>query len=186
MELIEKLERASRDRDYFILNRNRIRDSYVYLDNLLSQYIDICCHTFKTFKVNKTSYVYGSIATIAVGIVLSKEKLFTGAIGGDPIEYLSRDIFPLFVESYNTTSLVEAKTQLHMLKGYIDELDKVSKKLIKYAPGMVDSYLTEEMPDVIKYYLNQIVRYCIDHKLEQFSDKDVIEELLPHLKTINF
>lgn len=185
-ELLLKLERASRDRDFFILNKERIYNSYAYLDTLVSNYIDICCHIFKTFKVNKTSYIYGSIATLALGIVVSKEKFFNGALGSDPIENLSRDVFPLFVEAYNTTTLVEAKTQSHMVNGYIEEFSNVNKKLVKYVPGTVDSYLTKELPDVVKSYLNQIVRYCVDHKLDQFSEKDVIEELLPYLTNINF
>lgn len=185
-ELLLKLEWTSRDRDFFLLNKNSIYDSYVYLDTLVSSYIDICCHIFKTFKVNKTSYIYGSIATLAIGIVLAKEKYFVGALGSDPIEYLSRDVFPLFVEAYNTTTLVEAKTQSHMVKGYIEDLIRLTKKLVKYSPGMVDFEVSNETSDVVKSYLNQIVRYCVDHKLEQFDSKDVLNELLPYLKGINF
>lgn len=185
-ELLLKLERVSRDRDFFILNKNRVYDSHIYLDNLLSSYIDVCCHVFKTFKVNKTSYIYGSIATLALGIVVSKDKFFSGSLGSDPIENLSRDIFPLFVDAYNTTTLVESKTQSHMVKGYIEEFNKVNSKAVKYTPGAVDAYITTEVPDVVKAYLNQIVRYCVDHKLEQFEEKDVINELLPYLKNIAF
>ena len=47
-------------------------------------------------------------------------------------------------------------------------------------------YLSEEISDIVKVYINQIVRYCIDHKLDGYSDKDVIGELLPYLKNIKF
>lgn len=181
-----KLERACRDRDFYILNKDRIIKSYEYLEALLSSYIDICCHIFKTFKVNKTSYVYGSVATLAVGIVLCKEKFFAGALGSDPIENLARDIFPMFVEQYNSTTIVESKTQSHMVRGYIEDFEKIAKKTTKYIPGIVDSYLPNEVSDLVKSYLNQIVRYCGDRRCEGFDLNNVIEELLPYLKTICF
>ena len=185
-ELMIKLERACRDRDFFILNKERIRNAYMYLEDVLANYIDICCNKFKSFKVNKTSYIYGSILTLGLAMTLSKEKFFQGALGSDPVENLSRDIFPLFVEAYNTTTLVEAKTQSHMLKGCIEEYQNIVKKLNKYVPGAYDSHFSSDVSDVKKSYFNQILKYCIDHKLEGFSDEDVVNELLPFLTAIEF
>lgn len=180
-DLLLKLEKSSKDKTFFSVNQNRLFHTYRYLDTILSNYIDICCHTFKTFKVNKTSYVYGSIVTLAAGIVLAKEKFFPRGFESDSIEYLVRDVFPLFVDSYNTTTLVEAKTQSHMVRGYIEEFLKSET----YVPGEIDSYVSEELPNIVKKYLNQVVRYCVDHKIDGFTDKDVVEELLPFLKMIS-
>lgn len=185
-ELMIKLERACRDRDFFILNKNRIADAYMYLEDVLANYIDVCCNKFKSFTVNKTSYIYGSILTLGLAITLSKDKFFQGALGSDPVENLVRDIFPLFVEAYNTTTLVEAKTQMHMLKGCIEEYQNIAKKVTKYVPGACESHLSSDFSEVKKSYFNQILKYCIDHKLVGFNDEDIVNELLPFLTAIEF
>ena len=69
--LLLKIERASRDRDFFILNKDNILKVYNFIDANLASYIDVCCNKFKTFSVNKTSYLYGSIITIAVSVVIA-------------------------------------------------------------------------------------------------------------------
>lgn len=182
-ELLTKLERASRDRDFFILNKDAIEKSYVFLEEILSKYVDICCMKFKSFCVNKTSYIYGSIVTLALAFVESNELHFKNA-RGNALEYLIRDIFPLFVEEYNSTTLVSEKTQLHMLKGCIDEYLSIQKKTKTYIRSEFDQYFKQDLPDFVKYYLNQIINYCIERKCDGFSSKDVVEELLPLLSAI--
>lgn len=177
-ELSLKLERASRDRDFFILNKDAIEKSYYFLDDILSKYIDICCMKFKSFSVNKTSYIYGSLVTLAAAIVLSNEMHFHNC-RGNAIEYLVRDIFPLFVEEYNTTTLVSDKTQYHMLKGCVEEYTNLKKGITKYSGGEFDQYFSNDFSPFKKYYLNEILKYCSEHKCEGYFAKDVANELLP-------
>lgn len=182
-DLLLKLEKSSRDKSFFLINKSRLFHTYRYLDTILSNYIDICCHAFKTFKVNKTAYVYGSIVTLAAGILFAKERFFEHHQESNAIEYLARDIFPLFLDLYNSTTLVEAKTQSHMLNGYIDDFMNAVKKNDDCC-GPLDSYLPNDVPKLAKLYLNQVARYCVDHKLEGYTEKDVYEELLPFLNKI--
>ena len=75
-EVLLKLERSSRDRDFFLLNQENLVKSYGFLEHILSNYIDICCTKFKTFTANQTSYIYGSIITLAVAFVVAKDRYF--------------------------------------------------------------------------------------------------------------
>ena len=177
-DLMLKIERASRDRDFFILNKDAIEKSYCFLEDILSKYIDICCMKFKSFSVNKTSYIYGSIVTLGAAMVLSNEIHFANC-RGNAIEYLIRDIFPLFVEQYNTTTLVSDKTQSHMIKGCVEEYLNVKKGLTKYCGGEFDQSFSSEFSPFKKYYLNEILKYCAEHKCEGYTNTDVANELLP-------
>lgn len=182
-ELLTKIERASRDRDFFILNKDAIEKSYSYLDGILAKYVDICCMKFKSFSANKTSYIYGSIVTLAAAFVASSELHFKNA-RGNVFEYFRRDLFPMFMEEYNTTTLVSDKTQLHMLNGCVDEYLSIQNKSKKYCPGEFDQYFASDFSDFKKYYLNQILTYCIERKCDGYSSKDVVEELLPLISTL--
>ena len=182
-ELLTKLEKASRDRDFFILNKDAIEKSYLYIEDILNKYIDICCMKFKSFSVNKTSYIYGSIVTLAVAFVLSNEIHFKNA-RGNALEYLSRDIFPLFMEEYNTTTLVSDKTQVHMLKGCVDEYLNVQNDSCKYLGSEFDQFFGSDFANIKKYYLNQILKYCAERRCDGYSNKDIANELLPELSKL--
>lgn len=182
-ELLNKIERNSIDRDFFILNKNRILESYKFLDQVLARYIDVCCMKFKSFAVNKTSYIYGSIMTLAVAFVISKEKHFNGA-SGDVYNYLIRDIYPIFVETYQTENLVAKQTQIHMLKGYVDEYSNLASKKSKYFGGKFDKYFDQNLSDICKKYLNQILTYCAERKCDGYTDENVALEILPLIQKI--
>ena len=182
-ELLTKLEKASRDRDFFILNKDAIEKSCLYLEDILSKYIDICCMKFKTFSVNKTAFIYGSIVTLGAAFVLSNEIHFKNA-RGNALEYLIRDIFPLFVEEYNTTTLVSDKTQLHMLKGCVEEYKNLHNGTLKYLGGEFDQYFDKDFSGFKKYYLNEILKYCAEHRCEGNNNKEIANELLPLLSKL--
>lgn len=182
-ELILKLEKASRDRDFFIFNKDAIEKSYLYIEDILTKYIDICYMKFKSFSVNKTSYIYGSIVTLGAAFVASNEIHFKNC-RGNALEYLLWDIFPLFMEEYSTTNLVSDKTQIHMLKGCVEEYKNIQKGVAKYVGDQFDQYFDNEFSSFKKYYLNQIFKYCAERKCEGYSNKDVALELLPLLSKL--
>ena len=150
-ELLLKLERVSRDRDFFILNKDAIFKAFDYVDNLLSKFIDVCCMKFKTFKVNKVSYSYGSVLTVATGFLVANELYFRNA-KGNAIEYLKRDMFPLYVEEYNATTLVEEKTLSHMLNGCVSEYLDLIHKVTSYKTDTFDKYIDSSLPSFYKRY----------------------------------
>ena len=181
--ILLKLERASRDRDFFILNKDNIAKSYEYFEEVLSKYIDICCLKFKTFVVNKTSYIYGSILTISLAFSLCADKYFNSN-KENALSYFVRDLYPLFVEEYNTETLVSVLTQTHMLKGYVSDFKQIFSKDFKYCGGRFDSFFKGDYEPYLKQYLNQIITYCVERKRDEFKQEDVINELLPLLTNI--
>ena len=178
-----KLERTSRDRDFFLLNKDKIVESYEHFQNILSKYIDLCCLKFKTFAVNKTSYIYGSIVTLALAFSLCANNNFKSN-KENALSYFARDIFPLFIEEYNTETLVSILTQTHMLKGYVSEYNDLINEETKYCGGRFDSYFKEDYPSYVKHYLNRIITYCVERKCGGSNDEDVVNELLPLLTNI--
>lgn len=177
-DLIVKIERAASDRDFFLLNKESIISAFEYVQNIYSKYVDICCMKFTSFSPTQTSYAYGSVITLAASFIVAKNKFFINA-RGNAMDYMINSFFDLLVDEYNSGVIVTDKTQLHMLKGTIDEYTNS-----KYVGGEYDSLFIKEYDSVIKWYLNDVISYCADRKKDGFTKMDVAKELLPLLNDL--
>ena len=177
-ELIIKIERASSDRDFFLLNKESIINAFEFIQNIYSKYVDICCMKFTSFSPTQTSYAYGSVITLAASFIVAKNKFFINA-RGNAMDYMVNSFFDLLVDEYNSGVIVTDKTQLHMLKVTINEYSN-----FKYVAGEYDSLFCKDYDAIIKNYFNEVISYCADCKNDGFTKMDVAKELLPLLNDL--